>query len=339
MPPDGPFLIVGVPRSGTTLLRDLLAGSAQIALPPEESQLLPDLFLAEDRFGSGPEFISAAQDLVRSSNFSFLLRRRHDIPTEALVESVKDASDAVDVLRSLVLASQAWSNAAVVWGDKTPNYIHLVERVLSARPDATFIYMVRDPRDVALSMKSAWGRSTVRSALEWASTEALLSGLTDAGLLRSSNLFELQYERLLQEPEDSLKRLSTFLGVEFDPAMLQLRASSEHWGSAAGHAGLKGDNIRKYRDLQPARHTRTVEAVCRTAMSDRGYEPTTDPATHDRPVPRPVTVRIAKTVDAVRVVSRYVKDFGIIDGIRYKMRQGGLRRWKADNGPHTPDGK
>ncbi|NGY04525.1 sulfotransferase family protein [Solimonas terrae] len=324
---DGsPFFIIGVPRSGTTLLRDLLARHTAITLPPEESQFLPDLIRARELVADDAAFLGLAKKIVERSNYAFLMQLRHKVSAKALTERLFCA-DPVAVLRDVVVASRPQANlpGTVLWGDKTPNYAWMAEEILKWAPSAKFVHIVRDPRDVAMSMATAWSKSALRSALDWRKTEIHLDTLKSRGLLHGSNLLELKYEDLLAEPRPQLSRICSLLGVNFEQSMLDLPASSERWGQGAGHRGVKSDNSGKFLQNVDSRTIRVVESICVDRMRAHGYAALQiDPGAEPR-IPGSFAVRLAALRDAVRVIGAYVQEFGLFEGIRYKLRQRGVR--------------
>jgi hypothetical protein len=133
----------------------------------------------------------------------------------------------------------------------------LLPFLLSAWPDAQFVYMVRDPRDMALS----WKRSpvhrgdVVRAARVWQQDQA--DGITAIAQLQDAHrLHRLSHEDLVVVPELELLRLCRYLNLRFSVAMLEL-----HRSPAASAKGL--DNT----------ETALVEAVCAKEMAFFGYQP------------------------------------------------------------------
>jgi hypothetical protein len=106
------------------------------------------------------------------------------------------------------------------WGDKTPIYcrhLELVERLL---PEARFVHVVRDGRDVAVSLRRQWfspGDDMRALAQSWCdhAVEAHVQGL------RRNHYVEIRYESLILETESVLRRLCDFLDLAFEPSMLR----------------------------------------------------------------------------------------------------------------------
>jgi len=97
-----------------------------------------------------------------------------------------------------------------IWAEKTPTNIYLIDKFLQTFPDAKVIHIVRDPRDVVLSLMER-GASAYKAAERW---------LTSLSAIRNcryhSNVLEIKYEDLILETEKTLKKVSSYLNIEFN---------------------------------------------------------------------------------------------------------------------------
>lgn len=130
-----------------------------------------------------------------------------------------------------LFGGQAERTGKVHWCEKTPHNI-LSPHPRRLFPDCKMIHILRDPRDVAASMISghAWGPQLLADALAWV-VEFYRSWL---GLRRDyqndPNYHEIQFERLVAEPEKELSRLCRFLGLTYHPAMNRVDESAANIG-------------------------------------------------------------------------------------------------------------
>src|SRR5262249_42747737 len=106
------------------------------------------------------------------------------------------------------------------WGDKTPVYVTDIDVIARLFPESKIIHLVRDGRDVALSMrKLGWGSTRLPDlAREWAWKTTLAHKV---GVVLGERFLEIRFEELVHEAESTLRRVCGFLDEEFAPSMLE----------------------------------------------------------------------------------------------------------------------
>jgi Sulfotransferase family len=211
--PPAPF-IVGVGRSGTTLLRLMLDSHPEMTIPPE-THFVPDLIEAFDD----------AEELEPSRVVAIITSDRHwvdfDLDPAELEERLGRMSelDATDALRAFY-GVYAEKQGKPRWGDKTPIYVTDMAKIQGALPEARFVHLIRDGRDAALSRakRSLKGGDTpiTRPAELWRSR--ILKARNQSRKL--SHYTEVRYEDLVTDPEPTLRRVCEFIELPFDAAML-----------------------------------------------------------------------------------------------------------------------
>jgi hypothetical protein len=104
------------------------------------------------------------------------------------------------------------------WGDKTPGYVREMVRIQGVLPEARFIHLIRDGRDVALSMMGmSWGPSSVEAAARrW--RKRIMRAREQVP--RVKHYIEVRYEDLIADTEPTLRRVCEFIELPFDEAML-----------------------------------------------------------------------------------------------------------------------
>lgn len=212
-PPPAPF-VVGVGRSGTTLLRLMLDAHPRMAVPPE-THFIPDVIKAADR-GGGPDGVVAA--LERSRRWGDM-----GIPASEIRARFRALPrfDATTAARAIYLA-YAEDKGKSRWGDKTPKYSLVMGEIEDALPEARFVHLIRDARAVALSrVKMVEGRgerppNPAGVAARWAKRirQARAQGEALGGYL------EVRYEDLVTDTEPTLREVCRFVELDFDAAML-----------------------------------------------------------------------------------------------------------------------
>ena len=125
--------------------------------------------------------------------------------------------DGADAVRA-VFAAYAAEQGKPRYADKTPHYVSHLPRLAERFEEARFVHVVRDGRDVALSLLEVpWGPDRVDDAARvW--RRRVLEGR--AAGLPADRYRELRYEALVADPEGELRGLSDWLDLPYDPAML-----------------------------------------------------------------------------------------------------------------------
>jgi len=227
------------------------------------------------------------------------LRRRPEAALEAILSNEKfrawgldpdtvrsdvaaeGPTDFVDVVRA-VYASFARLHGKVRWGDKTPGYALHLRTLARLFPDARFVHLIRDGREVAASLaERTWGPSSAVSGAFW--WRQLVASARRAGtLLGPDRYLEIRLEDLICDPEGVLTRVCDFLGEKFEPEMLDYSATIE--SRYPGHHE-RGEHLlrpptaglRDWRAALSERDERLLEAACRRWLVRLGY-PTEGPA-------------------------------------------------------------
>jgi hypothetical protein len=154
------------------------------------------------------------------------------------------------------------------WGGKTPDYSIYANELYELFPDAKFIHIIRDGRDVALSLFNVdWGpKSPVLAAKHW---KARVESARSFGKKLNENQYlELRYEILVQHPETVFRKLIHFLEWEGDR-----EAIIEDFEANIGQY-VKRNNFDKWRTKMPPRHRRLFELTAGDLLKQLGYETT-----------------------------------------------------------------
>jgi hypothetical protein len=273
-----PIFIVGTERSGSNLLRQMLDAHSTIAVPhpPHVVRYFAPL---ERYYG----------DLRLDANLRWLaadmawLVRRHIYPWPIAIDEAALVRDTR--WRDLfgLYAGLYDQYAAAVgkprWGCKSTFMVHHVDRIVERFPAARVIWLVRDPRDVAVSSQQSVFNPChpYRTARLWKAQQDL--ALRWERTLRPENFRRVSYETLVTAPADTLQDLCRFIGAQFEPAMLSFferrearRSASlqRDWANTA--RPVIATNVRKYRTQLPRRSLALVEAAAHDTMRTLGYE-------------------------------------------------------------------
>ncbi|MGI9019977.1 MAG: sulfotransferase family protein [Solirubrobacterales bacterium] len=288
-PPRGTrpaIFVVGVARSGTTLLRLMLDAHPELAIPPETHFISKVIRACEE--GADPHADALAEITGHRRWLDF------GLDAEALRERFATHRRLApgDAMREFygLYASQ---HGKTRWGDKSTNYIRKMKPISRVLPEARFIHLIRDGRDVALSLVAVhFGPQTVDAAAEkWRSeiVKARRQGPKLPGYL------EIRYEDLIADPEAVLRAVCEATDLPWDDAMLDYqdraggriaeivrdfdRAEGQAISAdarAAHHANvskpLQSDRAARWRTEMPVADLTAFEGIAGGLLDELGYE-------------------------------------------------------------------
>ena len=283
-----PF-VVGVGRSGTTLLRLMLDAHPELAIPPE-THFIPELIgcFREGRVPSPAELVAAVQSHPGWRDFGL------EGPELETIFAAIDA-DASSAIRAFYAAYAARHHKRR-WGDKTPVYIESIASIGSVLGEqARFIHLIRDGRDVAVSRGERArrrGRDATPARAEAETWKRRIEGAREQAE-QVGHYLELRYEDLITDPEPVLRNACAFIELEYDPAMLEyheraterlaeltdipgkggrVRPGSER---QAAHALTseppRADRVERWRSQLSAEDIAAFEEVAGDLLADLGY--------------------------------------------------------------------
>ncbi len=271
---DVPFFIVGSGRSGTTLLRLFLCGHSRLHVPPEThfiEALVTRLPLAAPL--TPAQAAEAVAVIVGHPHWKFM-----EMPAEALREAVAHmpAPTLADVVAPVYRHHLARAGKPRC-GDKTPDYITIVPELAAMYPGARFIHLIRDGRDVTISMNElGWGHAYHGEQFEW--TRAIRRGFGYRDSALAPQILEVRYEDLVCDVAGTLRRICDFLGEEFEPAMLERQQTGDtlvapEWRHIHGKLAkpVTADAVATWRRKLSAAECFLIEASLRRDLERLGY--------------------------------------------------------------------
>ena len=249
--------IVGMNRSGTTLLRMMLDAHPQLTIPPE-THFVPDLIKAVREPGATPEAALEAMKSAREwGDFGFsdeeMLARLRALP------KLKPGA-AVRTFYEAYMAQQGKPR----WGEKTPTYVQKMKLIQRALPEARFIHVIRDGRDVALSVLDRTVRELTAGDVARRWHKKITKAREDAPELE--HYTEVRYEDLIMRTEPVLRELAEFCDLPWDDAMLSYYERSGERLKEMARA-LPGDGRAK--ELSVERRMKTHEMTTKPPSADR----------------------------------------------------------------------
>ncbi len=221
---EDPFFVVGSPRSGTTLLVQLLNRHSRLFIPPETA-FFHAKHQHEARFRS-----ENREDMLRAFVDFFLSRRAIrlfalDDPNlrPMLLDGAADYCDVLSNFMRYLMDSESGRR----WGEKSPVHLNYVPEILNCYPEAKILAIVRDGRAVVASRINHpnWNDNLYSASRIWRRHARTLRELREC--YDRSRLHVLRYEDLLQQPKNELLAATEFLGEPFEQNMLGAGGGTE----------------------------------------------------------------------------------------------------------------
>lgn len=274
----GLFFLVGCPRSGTTLLQQMLDAHPAIAVAPE-THFIRRFWLRRSRYpmDTTQQVTQLVDDIIAQPEFLEMGLDPHHYRSYAI--RLRDHSDLLRLLLSQFAARQGKQ----IVGEKTPNHLLYMNVLNELFPDARFVHLVRDPRAVVNSWRTVpWSRGSPRRDAEvWRRYE---STARKQNRQLGDAIMTVYYEDLLTSPGAVLSEVCRHLGVAFTPSMLDYHIQTstinvvrEPWKERATEP-LDVSSHSRWRMDMPTKAVREVESVVWTEMTRHGYKAISHPA-------------------------------------------------------------
>ena len=272
-----PFF-VGAARSGTTLVRAMFDSHPELSIPGESGFITRLGRRAPRRYERNGTFATEIfwSDLASHRGFQRWEVDQAELRARLQQPGVQSFADAIRRIYEWYAGSHHKSRYA----DKTPNYVSDIPFLARLFPEAKFIHIVRDGRDVALSHLSIskWGPGTVEDAAsEW--RRRVEAGRRAGERLGPGRYLEVRYEDLVRDPESALKPVCDFIGLDFDAEMLWYFEKVESILGAdyplAHHQSVAlppTSNLRDWRSQMPRGQVARFEALAGSTLREMGYE-------------------------------------------------------------------
>jgi hypothetical protein len=267
-----PLFVLGVSRSGTTMLRVILDRSRGIAIP-DETFFVPQLAHRHRGIVDPTELVEDLRRLPRLAAW--------EIGADDLAARLRPGMTISQALDA-VFSAYAAKHDKPRWGEKTPMYMRHLGLIDRLFPDAQYVHLIRDGRDAALAfldmpegvVTRTWAhpRSPAGFACEWRTEVVRARGL--GRRVGSSRYLEIRYEDLVADTEAVVRSVCSFAGLSFDPEMLDY-AGAVDVSAKPHHQRLLQPPTRGVRDwrTQMSRDDALAfEAIAGDLLAELGYE-------------------------------------------------------------------
>ena len=254
--PPVPF-VVGMNRSGTTLLRMMLDAHPDLTIPPE-THFVPDLIKAAREDDATPESALEAMKSAREwGDFGFsdeeMLGRLRALPEIKPGPAVRT-----------FYAAYTEEQGKPRWGEKTPTYVQKMKLIQRAIPEARFVHVIRDGRDVALSVLDRTVRDLTAGVVAKRWQKKITKARGDSPQLH--HYMEIRYEDLILDTEPVLRSVCEFIELPWDDGLLSYHErSAERLQEMARALPAEG----RAKELSVERRMKTHEMTTKPPSADR----------------------------------------------------------------------
>lgn len=279
-----PVFVMGCHRSGTNLLYDTLLSAGGFAV---YRGFLPIYKILIPRFGH-PHNPANRRQIVDALMRSKAFERTGLDAANLSSQLIEHGSTGGDFLR-IIMGEIAAKQSARRWTVYDPDNVLHVARIKADLPNALFVHIIRDGRDVALSLKKMGGfrpfpwsrqpRGLLETALYW--RWMVLAGRSH-GRRIPEHYTEVHYEDLVTQPRPTLAKLGQFLDHDLDYERIQnaslgsLRESNSSFLDE--DPASNKHSINRWKERLSSKEISDLEALIGSCLQECGYELTTSAA-------------------------------------------------------------
>jgi hypothetical protein len=270
-----PVFVVGCHRSGTNLLYDTLLSAGGFAIYrgylPVYKMLIPR-FGTLDRLENRKRIVDT---WLRSKGF-----RRSGLDAEEITAKLlRDCTNGGDFIR-IVMDEISQKQKSDRWAVYDPDNVLQIPRIKADIPEALFVHIVRDGRDIALSLKKMGGftpfpwkrsaRGLRETALYWQWT---VNRGRQYGTEIPADYFEVRYEDLIGEPRRTLESLGQFLDHDLDYDRIQSAGLGRlrETNSSFRNEEEQSHPVNRWKEKLSRTEIAALEAVVGGCLEECGY--------------------------------------------------------------------
>jgi hypothetical protein len=270
-----PVFVLGCPRSGTTYLYHALLSAGDFAIFRSESNVFN---LLAPRFGglrSAGDRQALMNVWLKSQQFRVSGLNADEI-RKKVVEQCRSGGDFLRLLMEEIARKQGVTR----WADCTPDHLLHIPEIKREIPDAVFVHIIRDGRDVALSYaKQGWSHP-----LPWDRNESLaMAGLYWEWIVRKGQAYgkeigadymEVRFEDLVTDPQPTFSRVGAFVGCDLDCERIRragIGSVSEPNSSFVDEGGSGFDPVGRWKTKMSREEIAAFEALVGELLRELGY--------------------------------------------------------------------
>ncbi|MCG8571818.1 MAG: sulfotransferase [Spirochaetes bacterium] len=270
------FFVVGRGRSGTTLLASMLNSHPGIAVPPEALFIMTlySTYCHINRWTT-KKLLKFYEDLMTEEWLQNWNLDNEKLKKDLLACKGQTTFSELCKIVYMHYWRASKNNENLVIGDKNPQYSLFVDVLIELFPDAQFIHITRDYRDNILSFKNVRFDLNLTSALahRWKKYNQMILKMKDK---YPEKFLTIRYEDLVAEPETTLRKITSFISIEYHSAMLDFHKNQTQ-ELPSFHKNLKRpivkQNINKWKSKMSADDIEQADYICDKTGKLFGYYP------------------------------------------------------------------
>jgi hypothetical protein len=251
--------------SGTTMLLDCLNNHPEIYGFRRETKIIPYFIKSAKKYGdlSNDENFRNMWREFRGFSFFKYVNNGNEVPLPEYWETApRSVAGVIDGTMNYFAEREGKTR----WCEKTPMYSQHICLLADTFPDAKFIHLIRDGRACAASFHRRWGFTPDLTVYRW---KHIVREAQRQGNTIPDRYFEVNYEKLTDDPETWLKRICKFLQVPYDPSVVTLSRVRQHSGSSDATITKRKAYWHNYFSVRKAER---LDRIAGKTLHDLGYE-------------------------------------------------------------------
>jgi hypothetical protein len=280
-----PIFVVGAPRTGTTLMREILNRHPRIHLF-DEVHFFERIWDDRSRLGDlgGQDSRREAIDRLRRivQEFGSDQDVARILEPETFEEEMRKEGGGYPGLLAALLKSGARLRGAELWGDSSPQDVLYLSTIFEWFPNARVIALLRDPRAFLASYKNYHRRGVssyrerynpITNSVLWRSSMSAV--LEAARAPWGEGVLRVRYEDLVADPVSQVRRICVHIGVEYDPNMLDVERSNSSFvpdAETRSRRGITAASTDRWKSELTSTEIWIAEKITGSIMDAFGYE-------------------------------------------------------------------
>ncbi|MBR8826620.1 MAG: sulfotransferase [Gomphosphaeria aponina SAG 52.96 = DSM 107014] len=294
---ENPIFVVGLSRSGTTLMTDILNRHSEVYIAPE-THYFDDLRLKMESHSLNSfsaEQIKDIEDYFLAQTHKFYMSGGD--PEQGWMERIELRKLAQSINNNIDAYFEAYCKLCtkrknkIKWGEKTPRHIFNIKEILTCYPNAKIVCMIRHPGAVVASYrdfaKNEWSNNErvasenkriqksyniITISLLWRGAfNAALTALEEFG---ENKIYIQRFEDLVLNPELTMEKLTKWLSLEYQPSMLEVSLVGSSYADtwAVSGVGFAEESASRWREKLSDPEIAVVQYCCGNLLSRGNYE-------------------------------------------------------------------